>query len=55
MPDTLAHALQDVKIGYIYQYIEKYRCKLLTFKNNGKVCALIGIRFPVPDYTVAGN
>ena len=55
MCDTFPHSLQDVKISYIHQNIEKYQGKLSTFKTNTKVCDIVGIRFPVPDYTVAGN
>ena len=55
MRDTFPHFLQDVKISYIHQNIEKYQGKLSTFKTNTKVCDIVGIRFPVPDYTVAGN
>ena len=52
MPDTLAHILQDVKIDQIHQQVEKYKQKVLNFKQNTRLGDLMGTNFPVPDYCI---
>ena len=52
MPDTFAHVLKDIKIDDIHQKIDKYKERLLTFKQKTKLRDLIGTRFPVPDHCI---
>ena len=49
IPDTLAHIVQDVKIGDIQQKIDKYKMKLAAFKAKTELKDMIGLQFPVPD------
>ena len=50
VPDTLNYILRDVKNDVVHQKIAEYISKLKAFKETTKLCNIVGLCVPIPDY-----